>query len=59
MHVVHVRSDRADAPALLLTHGRPSSFADFSHLAGPLGRDFHLVIPSIPGVFPGDTTVRR
>ncbi|MEV4804782.1 epoxide hydrolase family protein [Nonomuraea sp. NPDC049421] len=56
VHFVHVRSDRADAPALLLTHGWPSSFADFSHLAGPLSRDFHLVIPSIPGfTFSGPT----
>nr|WP_328816735.1 epoxide hydrolase N-terminal domain-containing protein [Nonomuraea cypriaca] len=49
VHFAHVRSARPDALPLLLTHGWPSSFADFSHVAGPLSRDFHLVIPSIPG----------
>ena len=56
VHFVHMCSERPGAPALLLTHGRPSSFADFSHIAGPLGRDFQLVVPSIPGfTFSGPT----
>ncbi|MEU6717133.1 epoxide hydrolase [Nonomuraea sp. NPDC046802] len=49
VHFAHVRSPREDALPLLLTHGWPSSFADFSRVAGPLSRDFHLVVPSIPG----------
>ncbi|WP_236004222.1 epoxide hydrolase family protein [Nonomuraea antri] len=56
VHFAHVRSPRPDALPLLLTHGWPSSFADFSRVAGPLSRDFHLVIPSIPGfAFSGPT----
>ncbi|MFC7586804.1 epoxide hydrolase family protein [Nonomuraea antimicrobica] len=49
VHFAHVRSARPDATPLLLTHGWPSSFADFSHVAAPLSRDFHVVVPSIPG----------
>ena len=57
VHFAHVRSARPDALPLLLTHGWPSSFADFSRIAGPLSRDFHLVIPSVPGfAFSGPTT---
>ncbi|MFI7226664.1 epoxide hydrolase family protein [Nonomuraea angiospora] len=57
VHFAHVRSPRQDALPLLLTHGWPSTFADFSRVAVPLSRDFHLVIPSIPGfAFSGPTT---
>ncbi|MFI6597680.1 epoxide hydrolase family protein [Nonomuraea sp. NPDC050536] len=58
VHFAHVRSARSDALPLLLTHGWPSSFADFSRIAADLSRDFHLVIPSIPGFgFSGPTRV--
>jgi pimeloyl-ACP methyl ester carboxylesterase len=57
VHFAHVRSPRQDALPLLLTHGWPSTFADFSRVAEALGRDFHLVIPSVPGfAFSGPTT---
>ncbi|WUJ12211.1 epoxide hydrolase [Actinoplanes sp. NBC_00393] len=46
---LHVRSDRPDAPALLLTHGYPSSPAEFLGLIPQLREDFHLVIPALPG----------
>ncbi|SDI40156.1 epoxide hydrolase family protein [Nonomuraea jiangxiensis] len=49
VHFAHVRSARPGALPLVLTHGWPSTFADFSRVAGPLSRDFHLVIPSVPG----------
>ncbi|MEV4147500.1 epoxide hydrolase family protein [Amycolatopsis sp. NPDC049691] len=53
IHYLHVRSPRADALPLLLTHGYPSSFAEFLDVIGPLteaGPDaFHVVIPSLPG----------
>jgi pimeloyl-ACP methyl ester carboxylesterase len=49
VHFLHVRSPRADALPLLLTHGWPSSPYEFTRLIGPLGDDFHLVIPSLPG----------
>ena len=36
IHFLHVRSDRADAKPLLITHGFPSSVAEFLHLIEPL-----------------------
>ena len=58
-HVVHVRSAVEDATPLLLAHGYPSSFVEFTRMIGPLvdpeshgGRRedaFHVVIPSLPG----------
>lgn len=59
VHFLHVRSPEPDALPLVLTHGYPSSVAEFLALIGPLsdprahGGDpadaFHLVIPSLPG----------
>jgi pimeloyl-ACP methyl ester carboxylesterase len=59
IHFVHVRSAVADATPLLLAHGYPSSFVEFSRMIGSLvdpeahgGRSddaFHVVIPSLPG----------
>lgn len=54
IHFLHVRSPRPDAKPLLITHGYPSSVAEFLHLVGPLvnpeeGQAFHVVAPSLPG----------
>lgn len=59
IHFIHVRSQHADAKALVLTHTYPGSFADFLDMIGPLtdpeahggkAEDaFHVVIPSLPG----------
>jgi pimeloyl-ACP methyl ester carboxylesterase len=53
IHFLHVRSAQADAMPLLLTHGYPSSVAEFLHVIGPLtepGPDaFDVVVPSVPG----------
>ena len=54
IHFLHVRSSRADATALFLTHGYPSSFVEFRRLIGMLtdpadGPAFHVVVPSLPG----------
>jgi pimeloyl-ACP methyl ester carboxylesterase len=54
IHVLHVRSDRLDAKPLLITHGYPSSVAEFLRLIEPLvnpadGQAFHVVAPSLPG----------
>lgn len=59
VHVLHRRSPRADATPLLLVHGWPSSFLEFTAvvdlLADPAahGRGseqaFHVVVPSLPG----------
>ncbi|MEV4488820.1 epoxide hydrolase [Micromonospora coxensis] len=59
VHFLHVRSPEPDALPLLLTHGWPNSFVEFTELIGPLtdprahGGDpaqaFHVVVPSLPG----------
>jgi pimeloyl-ACP methyl ester carboxylesterase len=54
IHFLHVRSDRPDAKPLLITHGFPSSVAEFLHLIEPLvspatGQAFHVIAPSLPG----------
>ena len=59
IHLVHVRSAVDDATPLLLAHGYPSSFVEFTRMIGPLvdpeshggrrGDAFHVVIPSLPG----------
>src|SRR5690242_3606957 len=54
VHFLHVRSSRPDAAPLLLSHGFPSSVAEFLQLIEPLvdpaeGPAFHLVLPSLPG----------
>jgi pimeloyl-ACP methyl ester carboxylesterase len=48
IHFAHLRSARDDAPALLVMHGWPHTFAlqlDFADLLP----DFHVVVPSFPG----------
>jgi uncharacterized protein (TIGR03086 family) len=63
IHFLHVRSSRADATPLVLTHGWPGSVAEYLDLIGPLTEPespgapaFHLVIPSLPGFgFSGPT----
>src|ERR1022692_721524 len=66
VHFLHVRSPEADATPLILTHGWPSTPADFLDILGPLtdprahGGDpadaFHVVAPSVPGFgFSGPT----
>ncbi len=59
LHFVHVRSKVAGATPLLLAHGYPSSFVEFTRMIDSLvdpeahgGRAedaFHVVIPSLPG----------
>ncbi|WP_018653488.1 epoxide hydrolase family protein [Actinomadura flavalba] len=59
IHFVHVRSANPDALALILTHGWPGSFLEFLDVIEPLSRDFHVVVPSIPGYgFSGPTHER-
>ncbi|MBC2935103.1 epoxide hydrolase family protein [Nocardioides sp. zg-1228] len=50
VHLVHVRSANEDATPLLLLHTYPGSFAEFLDLVPHLTDDFHLVIPSLPGI---------
>ncbi|MDQ1572060.1 MAG: hypothetical protein QOF79_2734 [Actinomycetota bacterium] len=48
VHFVHQRSTNPDARPILITHGWPYSFAEMLPLADEL-RDFHVVVPSLPG----------
>ena len=59
IHFLHVRSPEPDALPLVITHGYPSSIAEFVDIIGPLtdprahGGDpadaFNVVAPSLPG----------
>jgi pimeloyl-ACP methyl ester carboxylesterase len=52
LHFVHERSAAAAAVPLLLLHGWPGSYLEFSELIAPLTRGapaFHVVCPSLPG----------
>ncbi len=59
LHFVHVRSPHEDATPLLLVHGWPGSFVEFTEIiplltvpeqhGGAAAVAFHLVIPSLPG----------
>jgi pimeloyl-ACP methyl ester carboxylesterase len=54
IHFLHVTSKKPGAKPLLITHGFPSSVAEFWHLIEPLvspadGQAFHVVAPSLPG----------
>ncbi|MBO3749673.1 epoxide hydrolase [Streptosporangiaceae bacterium NEAU-GS5] len=57
IHFLHVRSDNPHALPLVITHGYPSSFAEFTTLIGHLRPDFHVIAPSLPG-FGFSTPVR-
>ena len=46
VHFVHRRSGK---PALLLTHGWPSSFLEMLPLVDLLSDEFDLIVPSLPG----------
>ena len=54
IHFLHMRSGMPGATPLLITHGFPSSVAEFLLLIEPLvnpaaGQAFHVVAPSLPG----------
>jgi epoxide hydrolase len=60
IHFLHVRSQRPDALALVLTHGWPGSVMEYLDVIEPLtAAGYDLVIPSVPGFgFSGPTTER-
>ncbi|MEO3876295.1 epoxide hydrolase family protein [Nonomuraea sp. B12E4] len=58
IHFLHIRSGDPGALPLVLTHGYPSAFAEFTTLIEHLRQDFHLVVPSLPG-FGFSTPVRE
>ncbi len=48
VHFAHLRSERSEAPTLLIMHGWPHSFA-LQLDAAALLPDFHVVVASLPG----------
>lgn len=48
VHFAHLRAERPDAPALLIMHGWPHTFA-LQLDAAALLTDFHVVVASLPG----------
>jgi epoxide hydrolase len=69
IHFIHVRSRRADALPLLITHGWPGSVAEFQKVIEPLANPeahggseadaFHVVCPSLPGYGFSDKPAER
>jgi epoxide hydrolase len=65
IHFMHIKSERADARPLIMTHGWPGSVLEFLDVIEPLTAPndpahpaFHVVIPSLPGyAFSGKPTV--
>ncbi|HEY6592709.1 MAG TPA: epoxide hydrolase [Asanoa sp.] len=49
VHVVHHRAPGGGRPALVLTHGWPSTFLELLPLVDRLGDAYDLVVPSLPG----------
>ena len=49
-HVVHARSANPDATPLILNNGWPSSFVEYQRLVPLLTDEFHVVVPSLPGL---------
>jgi len=69
IHFLHVRSRRANALPIIITHGWPGSVIEFFKIIGPLtnpeahgGRAedaFHVVAPSLPGFAFSDKPAER
>lgn len=56
IHFIHVKSPRADARPMIMTHGWPGSVLEFMDVIGSLAAPedptqpaFHVVLPSLPG----------
>jgi pimeloyl-ACP methyl ester carboxylesterase len=49
LHFVHLPAREPGAPAIILSHGWPYTFAEMLPLADELRGDFSVVIPSLPG----------
>lgn len=58
LHFVHRPSTNPNAVPLLLLHGWPDSFYRYHRVIESLSKDFHVVVPSIPGTgFSGKTAL--
>lgn len=64
IHFVHQRSQNPNAIPLLMVHGWPGSFYEFSEVINPLtagegGQAFHVIAPSLPGFVWSQAPQRR
>ncbi|MDD1795502.1 epoxide hydrolase [Enterovibrio sp. ZSDZ42] len=69
VHFIHQRSNYKNAKTLVLTHGWPGSFMEFSKIIGPLTDPvryggqiedaFNVVVPSLPGFGFSDRPSKR
>jgi len=59
IHFLHIRSGQRKTLPLILTHGWPGTVVEYLDVIDDLSKDFHLVIPSLPGSsFSGPTWER-
>lgn len=59
IHFLHIRSEQKKALPLILTHGWPGTFVEYIDVIDELTKEFHLIIPSLPGFgFSGPTRER-
>jgi pimeloyl-ACP methyl ester carboxylesterase len=49
IHFVYEKSQKPNAPALVLSHGWPDSFYRFHKVIPLLTKEFDVIVPSIPG----------
>lgn len=49
IHFYHVPCANPDASPLILIHGWPGSVIEYLDLIEPLSKQFHVVVPSLPG----------
>lgn len=49
LHFVHQKSEKPNAPALLLAHGWPDTFQRFVKVVPMLAKEFNVIVPSMPG----------
>jgi pimeloyl-ACP methyl ester carboxylesterase len=59
IHFAHLRHPEGNRLPLVLTHGWPSSFAEFELVVPLLTDEFDLVIPSLPGYIFSSPHTRR
>jgi pimeloyl-ACP methyl ester carboxylesterase len=49
IHFIHQKSKKANAQAIILTHGWPDSFYRFHEVISLLAEEYDVIVPSLPG----------
>lgn len=58
LHFIHQKSEKENAPAVLLLHGWPDSFYRFYKVLPLLAKNYDVIVPSLPGFgFSGHTAL--